>query len=71
MRNNPQAIVYDWDDVIVRTAHEYFQLLQETAKKLGSRPTEKDKFINCGVSHSMLIPSIAELPKILQGDLNG
>lgn len=38
MINTIQAIIYDWDDVIIRTVHGYFQLLQETAKKLESRP---------------------------------
>lgn len=91
MINNLQAIVYDWDDVITRTAYGYFQLLQETSKKLESRQftfevassaglhfvgvstgiTEKVKFINNGVSSSMIIPSIVELREYLKGGLNG
>lgn len=43
MTNKIQAVVYDWDDVIINVAYIYFQLLQETALKLGSKPfTFKD-----------------------------
>ncbi len=31
--------------------------------------TEKDKFVKCGVSSTMIIPSIAELPEFLEGGL--
>lgn len=46
MKRNIQAIIYDWDDVILRVAHGYFQLLQETANKLGSRPLTFEDFSN-------------------------
>lgn len=44
MRNNIQAVVYDWDDVILSVAHGYFQLLQETATKLRLKPFTFEEF---------------------------
>ncbi len=73
---NIVAIVYDWDDVILRVARSYFQALQEVKAKVGfvgvlTGITGRDKYVNNGVQSDMIINSIAELPVILQSDSNG
>ena len=44
MKSEISAIIYDWDDVILRVAHSYFQLLEETSIRLRSRPFTFEDF---------------------------